>query len=221
MKSFLSACLITLMLFSGCAWFGKSKNEKQAFELIQDGVEYYDSGRYKQALANFEQLKNWYPFSKYAILAELKIADAHYHLNQYPEAIVAYEEFERLHPRNEAIPYVVYQIGMCHFEQMDAIDRDQTPALKALEVFRRLVQQFPDDPHAQLARSHIVVCMQSITGHELYVGRFYFKAKNYKAAMQRFLTVVTQYPDVGGHYEALSYIAKCKAYLTEDDAVVQ
>lgn len=221
MKPFIAALIVVSTLCSGCSWFSKDKTEKPAFELIQDGVDDYEQGKYKDALTNFEQLKNWYPFNKYAILAELKIADAHYKLKQYPEAISAYEEFERLHPRNEAVPYIVYQIGRCYYEQIDTVDRDQTSARKALETFRRLLQQFPEDVYSQMARSHIIVCLQNITEHELYVGRFYFKAKNYNAALQRFLAVVAKYPDVGGHNEALSYISRCQAFLGQPTHAVQ
>ena len=207
----IAVVLISLWLFSGCAWFGKDQKEKQAHELIQDGIEAYDKGSYSDAIRNFEQLKDWYPFSKYAILAELKIADANYQLAQYAEAILAYEEFEQLHPRNEAIPYVIYQNGRCYYNQIDTIDRDQTAAQKALEIFRRLVRQYPEDPYARQAATHITVCLQNLAGHEFYVGHFYYRTKHYQAALKRFVAVVTDYPDVGMHYQALKYIAQCEA----------
>lgn len=203
--------LIPLWLFSGCAWFGNDPKEKPALELIQDGIEAYDGGNYRDSIKNFEQLKDWYPFSKYAILAELKIADAHYQLAQYAEAIQGYEEFEQLHPRNEAIPYVIYQIGRSYYDQIDSIDRDQTPAQKALEVFRRLVRQYPNDPYAARSQTHISKCLQNLAGHEFYVGQFYYRGKHYPAALKRFMAVVSKYPDVGLHYRALKYIAQCES----------
>lgn len=206
---------LSFSLFSGCAWFGAGdgQKEKPAYELIQEGMDEYEKGNYTTAIKSFEQLKDWYPFSKYAILAELKIADSHYHLSQYAEAVMAYEEFEQLHPRNEATPYVIYQTGRCYYNQIDTIDRDQTPAKNALEIFRRLIRQHPQDPYAQQARSHIVKCLQNIARHEFYVGKFYFKSKHYKAALNRFMTIVTQYPDVGVHQKALHYIAQCEALV--------
>ena len=209
--------MAAMMVCSGCAWFGKDGQEKRADELIQEGVEAYDKGNYKQAIEAFGQLKDWYPFSNYAILAELKIADAHYHLQEYPEAVAAYEEFERLHPRNEATPYVVFQIGMCYFEQIDSIDRDQTPARKALETFRRLIGQFPNDPYALKAQNNIHHCFKSMAGNEFYVGRYYFRHGVYAAALERFLAVINEYPDVGFHREALLYIAACEAYQPVDE----
>lgn len=209
--------LVPLSLCSGCAWFRGSEIEKPAQELVQDGLKAYEKGDYADSIKQFEKLKDWYPFSKYAILAELKIADAHYHLNEYPEAVQAYEGFEQLHPRNEATPYVVYQTGQCYYEQMNTIDRDQTSAQKALKVFRRLIHQYPGDPYALRAQTHITKCLQSITGHEFYVGQFYFKSKHYKAALSRFMTVVTQYPDVGVQHQALVYIAQCEAIIAQQN----
>lgn len=208
--------LIAMFLLTGCAWSGKDSPEKPAHELIKDGVADFNDGEYKKALTSFEQLKDWYPFSKYAILAELKIADAHYNLQEYPEAVAAYEEFERMHPRNEAAPYVIFQIGLCYFEQIDTIDRDQTPARRALDTFERLIRQFPEDLYADKARSHMPRCLENLAGHEFYVGFFYYRQKYYKAALHRFKNLITQYPDVGYHHQALTYIAECQAYKPID-----
>ena len=162
------------------------------------------------------RLVAWMQLSKYAILAELKIADSHYHLKQYDEAIFAYEEFEKLHPRNEAVPYVIYQIGLCYYDQIDTIDRDQTPSRKALETFQRLAKQFPDDQYARSGNEHIPKCLKSLAGNDYIIGVFYYKSKHYQAALQRFMSVLSNYPDVGYHQKALQFIAKCEASIAEE-----
>lgn len=215
MKRWLTACVATLLIVSGCAWF-VTEEEKTADELIHLGVADFEDGDYPAAIESFEQLRDWYPFSKYAILAELKIADAYFNMASYPDAIFAYEEFEQLHPRNEAIPYVIYRIGRSYFNQIDTIDRDPSNAVKALETYRRLVRQYPEDAYAAMAQSDMVVCYQNLSGHEFYVGVFYYKSKKYKAAKQRFKEVVEKYPDVGYHYEALTYLANCEAWIQAD-----
>ena len=223
MKRLIVVGIIILFLVSGCSALKKSwdaitgKEETgSAQQLAWDGMDAFEDGDYSDAIENFQQLKDLYPFSKYAILAELKIADAHYHLEQYEEAIFAYEEFEKLHPRNEAIPYVIYQIGLCYYDQIDTIDRDQTPARKALETFQRLIKQHPKDQYARSAAEHIPKCLKSLAGNDYYVGIFYYKSKHYKAALNRFMSVLSNYPDVGYHQEALEYIAICEASLAED-----
>ncbi len=170
----------------------------------------FKKGNYNSALEHFEKLRDWYPFSKFAILAELKIADSHYRLEEYEDAIFAYEEFAELHPRNEAIPYVLYQIGRCYFDRMDTIDRDQSVTRKALEMFKRLNEKYPDNSYALKADKHINQCLKSLAGHELYVGRFYYKTKHYKAALHRFKAVLSRYPDTGFHQKAMYYITLCE-----------
>jgi len=206
-------------MITGCAlidkWRGKDI-DKTAYELAVEGMEAYEKGKLGDSVKLFEQLRDWYPFSKYAILAELKIADAHYHLEEYAEAVVAYEEFENLHPRNEATPYVIYQLAMCYFDQVNTIDRDQTAAREALATFRRLINQFPDDPHASLARAKIPICLKSLAANEFHVGLYYFKRKYYKGALIRFKAVVSNYPDAGVHFQALQYIARCERLLQKE-----
>jgi len=217
------AGILLMLMGSGCSSLKKTWNAivgeddtAPAQQLAWDGMDAYEDGDYKDAIEYFQKLKDFYPFSKYAILAELKIADSHYHLEQYEEAIFAYSEFEKLHPRNEAIPYVIYQIGLCYFVQIDTIDRDQTPAAMALSTFQRLNKQFPDDQYARSGAEHLTRCYKSLAGNEYYVGEFYYKSKHYKAALTRFMAVLSTYPDVGYHQKALQYIAKCEESLAEE-----
>jgi outer membrane protein assembly factor BamD len=217
MKRFIVIGIFILLVCSGCnalkkTWNAITGNEfsASAQQLAWDGMEAYEDGDYKDGIEYFQQLKDRFPFSKYVILAELKIADSHYHLKNYAEAIFAYEEFEKLHPRNEAVPYVLYQIGRCYFDQIDTIDRDQTPAIKAYETFQRLDKQFPNDKYARSGAEHITTCVKSIAGNEYYIGVFYYKSKHYKAALHRFMAVISDFPDVGYHQKALEYIAKCE-----------
>lgn len=213
-------CILVLFTVGGCATFEElfgSKGGGTAQELAWDGIDEYDNGNYRTAVEKFEQLKDWYPFSKYAILAELKIADANYHLKQYEEAVAAYEEFESLHPRNEAVPYVLYQIGMCYFEQVDTPDRDQSKAANAIENFERLIRQYPDDEYATKARINISRCLKNMAMHDYLVGQYYFKTKHYKAALGRFRNVVQRYPDIGMHQNALTYLLLCEQKLARQE----
>jgi outer membrane protein assembly factor BamD len=201
--------------------FGDSDENLTAEELAMRGMEEFDDGNYKKAIDNFQKLKDLYPFSRYSMLAELKLGDAHYQLQQYEDAVFAYEEFEKLHPRNEAVPYVVYQIGRCHFDRISTPDRDQTAARKALEIFQRLQKQFPNDPYSRRAADHIVACQRSLAGNEFGIGQFYYKSNHYKGALERFRAVVTKYPDVGYHQQALVHIELCEKKLAQEKAQIK
>jgi len=197
LRKIFTICLVVLLVATGCS-------------TLKD--------QYDKALEKFQKLKDYYPFSKYAILAELKIADTHYKRMEYEDAIFAYENFEQLHPRNEAIPYVIYQIGRCYYEQIDTPDRDQTSAQKALEAFERLVKQFPRDQYSIRATEHIKTAQKSLAGHAYTVGVFYYRTKHYKAALHRFMSIISDYPDVGYHQKALEYVAKCEASISREES---
>lgn len=206
MKKTIFLLCLALML-SGCAMFEEShRMEKSAEQLAAEGASAFMNEDYKDAVKAYTDLKDWYPFSKYAILAELKIADAHFHLEAYDEAVVAYEQFEKMHPRNEAIPYVIHQIGLCWFNQMDTVDRDHSPARNAMAQFQRLMEQFPDSEYAQKAPKQINVCIDNIAGHELYVAEYYFKTEQYRAALERFEYIVEYFPGTEQSKQALNRI---------------
>ncbi len=214
-KQVVILCLLSLFICSGCALFSSPKKEKSAQELADLGMKEFNKGNYSYAVEHFEKLKDWYPFSKLAILAEIKIADSHYQLKEYEEAVLAYEQFESLHPRNEKIPYVLYQIARCYYDRIGTIDRDQTPARNALHAFNRLMKQFPANRYYRQSEAYIEKCLRSLAEQELYVGRFYFKTKQYKAALYRFKAVISDYPDLGVNWQALQYILLCEDILKE------
>ena len=201
-----------VLLISGCALFEDSRRmEKTAEQLAAEGASAFMREDYKDAVKAYTDLKDWYPFSRYAILAELKIADAHFHLKEYEQAVIAYEQFENMHPRNEAVPYVIYQIGMCWFNRIDTVDRDITPAKNALAQFKKLTEQFPDSEYARKAPDLINTCIDKIAGHELYVAQFYMKTGQYQAALKRFEYIVEFYPGTEHSQAALNQIPECAA----------
>ncbi|MCP4670347.1 MAG: outer membrane protein assembly factor BamD [Desulfobacula sp.] len=206
--------IVTVLLIGGCSLFESSHEmEKSSQELVFEGSSAFTAGDYKEAVQAYTDLKDWYPFSKYAILAELKIADSQYHLEEYDEAILNYEEFEKMHPRNEAVPYVIYQVGLCWFEQLDTVDRDRTPAKNSLVQFKRLINQFPESEYSKKAKKHIKTCMANLSGHELYVANYYMKTKKYKAALKRYEYLIEHYPDSKESKEALNKIIECRTLV--------
>lgn len=206
-----------MLMLAGCGLFD-TKVEETAEGLATQGMDLYRREKYRDALESFQRLKDWYPFSKYAALAELKNADAHYQLEEYEEAVFAYEEFENLHPQNEAVPYVIYQTGRCYFDQLESIDRDQTATHQAMEQFQRLKQQFPDSDYAIKADEHIQACRENLAGHEFYIGRFYYKTGHYKGALRRLERVTSEYADTPWADEARKYIEMSQTKLEELEA---
>jgi len=222
MKNVSALCIFFiffLLTLTGCSWFNPPyEGEKDARTLAEEGTAAFVNEDYFTAIDAFTTLTDWYPFSKYAILAELKIADAHYHREEYEEAVFAYRNFEKLHPRNEAVPYVIYQTGMCWYKQINTVDRDQRAAEKSIALFTRLKETYPDSPYTRKAEARVKKCHASLAGHEFYVANFYLKNEQYKAALKRFEYLFANYPDTREAKLALEKIPQCREKIQDDNA---
>jgi outer membrane protein assembly factor BamD len=165
--------------------------------IYQQGLEEYNSGSYKRSIELFQRVKEEYPLSPLAIMAEMGVADSFFSSKQYPEAALAYEEFTNMHPANENLPYAMYQTGMCYLNQFSTVDRDNSDAFKALKEFEKLTARFPDSKFAALANDKVKECKKIIGAKELYIGEFYFKTKKYQASLRRLEKVARDYANVG------------------------
>jgi outer membrane protein assembly factor BamD len=218
------AALALPLLTTGCGvfkgLFGSSGEtiEVPPQQLAEEGMQAIADERYQLAAQKFQDLKDRYPYSRYAILAELKLADARYFRGDYIEAADAYAEFERLHPKNEAVPYVIYQQGMSFFKQMTTLDREQSVTVKAIQLFTRLRQTYPESPYSSMAAARLTEAQNNLAGHEFYVGEFYYKMEAFQAALGRFRSLIENYPDTGYHTRAMGYISLCQQKLAELEA---
>jgi len=212
----LSATLLTTSL-SGCAtmksWFGMGGEDIQipADSLAMKGMDEYDVGNYSAAVKHFDEILNNYPFSPQAMLAELKAADCNYFMENYAEALVLYKKFEERYPTNEAIPYVLYQIAMCSYQQIDTIDRDTSGATKSIRDFTRLIKAFPGSPYTDEAKARIRAANEFLVNHEYLVVEFYLRTDKHLDAKTRLNYLITTYPDASITPKAKTLLAKLES----------
>lgn len=217
-KTFLKWALflpITLALLLGCAGKDVKTIEGDPETLYQQGLTRFNKRDYSEALKKFEQLKSSFPDSPpYTTWAEMKVGDCHFFMKGYVEAIAAYEEFKKIHPTHEEMPYVQYQIGMAHFNQMLSHDRDQTFTKKALSNFEYLVATYPPSLFTAKAKEKIKICKKRLADHEFYVGNFYYKHGDFKAASLRFQGLPEKFPEMDQEDNVLFLLGK--SYLELD-----
>lgn len=208
-------------LLGGCAtvkgWFSSKKPERPPDVMAQEGITQLKKKNYDDAIETFEKVRDRYPYSEQALLAQIKVADAYFYKKKYDEALQAYKEFEKLHPTNKAVPYAVYRQGLCFYRQRSTIDRDQSFTFKALEEFRRLKQKFPQCEYIPKVEKYMARCRKDLGEHEYYVAEFYFKTRRYKAALDRFQVVAQEYPDLPQQAKVKEYIGECQKILAEAD----
>lgn len=204
-------------LISGCG----SKQEPSvdmADILAREAMDDYKHGKYYDALETFQKIKDHYPFSKHGLLAELKIADCNFYLKNYDAALGHYEEFEQNHPTNEAIPFVLFQIGRSYFKMIDTIDRDPSGANNAIQAFTRLIKTYPDSPYTVEAQVKIASAKDFLARHELYVASFYKRTKEFKQAEGRLEYILDYYPQSSIVDKARNMLREVRDEIAEKEA---
>ena len=213
----LSLLLPLIFSLAGCAsmqdWFGfgDSTVQQSADSLAVEGMDDYHAGKYFAALKSFEEIMDRYPFNPQAMLAELKAADCHYYQEEFLEAKGLYQEFEDRHPTNEAIPYVMFQIGMCDFNRTDRIDRDTSGAINAIQSFTLLLRAFPNSPYTSEAKARISAAREFLANHEYFVAVFYVKTDKFDEAAYRLKYLLATYPSSALAPKAQTLLARIEA----------
>ena len=106
---------------------------------------------------------------------------------------------------------------MCHYNQMEAIDRDQTETVKAKKEWEKLTARYPDSKFSNMAEKMLREVKQKLAQREFYVGRFYLKQKKYQAALSRFERIASEYPNIGLDYKIEYYIQDTKMKIAEEE----
>jgi outer membrane protein assembly factor BamD len=199
---------LLLPLLAGC---GSSKSEDAdaagpaapVEELYNNGVDALNAQRYQTATDQFNLVEQNYPYSSWAVNAQLMQGYTQYLQNHYTDAIGTLDRFIQLHPAQRDVAYAYYLRALCYYEQIADIQRDQRGTELAMIALQEVVNRFPDSAYARDARLKIDLCRDHLAGKEMEIGRWYQNQHLYEAAIGRFQRVVDDYQTTNHVPEAL------------------
>ena len=190
--------LVTIIASGACATSDEGKAVTYSLTAKQNydkGVAQLKDESYQEATRYFSFVRQKFPFSKYAVLAELGLADTQYERGNYQEAIDSYKNFIRLHPTHEKVEdgYVAYRICQCYVKEMPddffllppAYEKDQTSVRDALRELNDFVEKYPDSKYLTDAQKSRREVLARLIEHEVYVARFYLDRDHPQAAVLR------------------------------------
>lgn len=195
-------CAYTFMV-AGCSTTETrdASTPEGAFQIAEDLAK---DERYEEAIAKFGDIKNKFPYSRFATMSELKIADLHYDRESYVEAQSAYQLFKEFHPKHPQSDYVTFRLAMSYFKQLPpTIDRDLTLADKAVLYFDEVINSFGDSQYVKESKENREAALKMQAQKEMYVADFYAKRKFYDSALKRYEAVLKTYPNLGYDASAL------------------
>jgi len=179
---------------------------EEQYNIAQSELE---ESQYKNAAKNFLEIERQYPYSKWAINAQIQAAYSYYKDEKFDEAIGTLERFIKLNPGNENVPYGYYLIALSYYNQISSVDRDQGITVKARKALGDVASRYPDSDYGRDARFKLDLVEDHLAGKEMTVGRYYLTRKRYIGAINRFKTVVEEYPTTAQVEEALHRLVEC------------
>jgi outer membrane protein assembly factor BamD len=210
--SALTTLALIALAVTGCA----SKNKDDYVErpvgvLYNQALDELKTGDPHKAAQAFEEVDRQHPYSEWATRAQLMSAYAYYKANDYDAAVEAARRFIDLHPGNKDVAYAYYLIGVCYYEQISDVGRDQKMTEEALKAFEELTRRFPDSEYARDAELKIQLARDHLAGKEMAIGRYYLQRGKYVAAINRFRNVIDNYQTTTHVPEALHRLTE--AYM--------
>jgi len=196
-----AAALVIVALSAGCSGnknvvpTGILEGDKYLFDRASELV-----GRKKwiQAREYYRQLVDNYPQSNYRPDAKLGLGDTYLGDGSAEALVLAQNEFREFltfYPTHARADYAQYKLGMCHFKQMLAPDRDQTETKEAIGEFALFLQRYPSSPLLDEVRQKLRDAQNRLTESEYRVGYFYWRNRWYPGAIERFRPILKNDPD--------------------------
>ena len=213
----------------GCAAGVKQQSKDPAQNRYEHALKELNLGMFSEALTGFNEVKTKYPYSRFAALADLRVADAHFEQAKYIEAVDAYRNFLRFHPNHVDADYAMLRIGECYYEKTPSDwwllppseEKDQDATKQALRAFRDMIKMFPHSKYLEDANSKIDLCRKKLADHEFYVAQFYFKKQEYRATKMRLDFLLSHFSGLGLDQQALWILAQIQQEEKSQDGLTR
>ncbi len=167
----------------------------------EEAMTAFRSRDWEDARALLAEVRRLFPYTRYARLAELRLADADFEQEKFSDAISGYREFVQNHKNDPDVEYSRYRLTKALFSDIDdtsllppAEERDQATTAEAYKELRAFLREFPKSRYRGDVNYMLDVVIGRMARHELYVARYYLKGDNFDAAVARIDFVLKAYP---------------------------
>lgn len=191
----LAAGIALLLLLAACSEKLSKQTGLRDADLLARGQQHLAGKKYGPAIEHFQVLLERFPASSLAARAQLLLADARMENKDDIEAEVAFDDFLRLYPASDNVPYALFRKGELLARQVGDPARDQTKTHEALKTFAQLLERDPKGPHAARAGGHVKELRAKLAAHEERVVSHYLKRRQYDSAEARARRALGDFPD--------------------------
>ncbi len=205
---------LTLLFVLGCVNIDEDivLEDLSAREIFINAEKAWGNGDNEKAAELFLEIERIYPYSELAKQALLNNAIVLQLEKDYEGSRLSANRFITFYPADKNTPYAYYLLALSYYDQIDEIGRDQANTYEALKLFRIIIERYPESKFSSASSLKKDLAFDHLAAKEMEVGRYYLKNSHYIAAINRFETVVKEYPTTSHTPEALHRLVE--AYLS-------
>lgn len=145
----------------------------------------------------FKQVTETYTQSPFRPDAKLAIGDTYLGENTAESLVLGINEFQEFlafYPTHARADYAQYKLGMAHFSQMRAPERDQTETRAAIRDFENFLPRYPNSSLLPEVKTRLRESRDRLSESEYLVGRFYYRINWYPGAIDRLQAILKTDP---------------------------
>jgi outer membrane protein assembly factor BamD len=196
--------------------------QEEARVAYEEAVNAFLDQDWEVATRLLERVRKDFSYTRYARLAELRLADASFRQEKYAEATVAYKSFAKDYPSDPEVPYARYRVVRAQFLQSGSSvfqppleERDLASVRGAYTSLQAFLADYPNYAKRVELDYMLLVVTGVLARHELYVARFYLKRDQYPPAIERVRYALDRYKNSGLEPEAVTLMGE--TYLKMKD----
>ncbi len=165
--------------------------------LFEQGQAALKDRKWMQSREYFRQIVDNYPQSPFRPDSKLAVGDTYLGENTAESLLLAINEFREFltfYPTNARADYAQYRLAVAFSEQMLGPERDQTATRDTIKELDTFVQRYPNSALLEDARALLRQSRDRLSESIYRVGFFYYRAKWFPGAIDRFREVLNDDP---------------------------
>jgi outer membrane protein assembly factor BamD len=195
---------------------GTSEPDKFLFD---KGSEALQAKRWLVAREYFKQVVESYTQSPFRPDAKLGVGDTYLGEGGAENLVLAMNEFREFlsfYPTNRRADYAQYKLGLAHFRQMRAPQRDQSETRDAIREFRTFVARYPSSALLPEAQMRLREALDRLGSADYQVGLYYFRQRWYPGSIDRFTSLLKSDPEFSSRDSVYFYLAESYVKIKRD-----
>ena len=205
--------LFSLMMFS-CGEYQKVLNKGSVEDQYKMAVKMYETKKFGKALRLFEKVTPAYRGKPQMERVQFMVAQSNFNEKNYSLAGYYFDRFTNNYPKSSKREEAAFLSAYSYKLSSPVFSKDPTDTNKALESFQSFINTYPNSDKIEEANQHYKELRYKLQKKYFEIAKTYYTTsdydlRNYKAAIQAFDNLLSDYLGSEFKEEALYYRLKC------------